>query len=137
MPAILMDPGEIRARISHIAASMRSEGVDLPGPSAAASPAAALVDRLPSWIARWGSLAEGENIWIYGEPCGGTGSSPSGQVLIGLPAGRYLVDTFDTVLRTAISRESAAGNPLVIGLVSVPGPFLLWIRPIGRISHPR
>jgi hypothetical protein len=135
MPAILMDPGEILACISRIAATMQTEGVDLPCPSAVAAPAAALVEKLPSWIARYGPLAEGKNVWVYCEPRCGTDSNPPSQVLICLPAGRYLVDTFDIGLRTCIARESAAGNPLVIGLVSVPRPFLLWIRPIGGIEE--
>jgi hypothetical protein len=135
MPAMLMDPGDVFTCISCIAATLQSEGVNLPCPSAHAAPAPSLVEKLPSQIARFGPLIEGENAWIYCEPRRRTESDPSGQALIHLPAGRYLVDAFDIVLRTCIARESASGNPLVIGLVSVPRPFLLWIRPIRGIEE--
>ncbi len=130
MPAILMAPGEAFISISRGSSTLQSGGMGLPSPSPRAIPAAPLLEKLPSWISRYGSLIEGKNVWIYCEPCCGTDTSPSGQFLIRLPAGRYLVDTFDIGLGACIARESAAGNPLVIALVSVPGPFLLWIRPI-------
>ena len=129
MPTIQMAPGEAYAFVSCVAATLQSQGMDLTPPTPAAIPAESLLEKLPSWIARCGSLIEGKNVWIYCEPRYDIGSDPSGQFLIRLPAGRYLVDTFDVSLRTCVARESAAGNPLIIALISVSKPLLLWIRP--------
>ena len=135
MSPILINPGELFICVSHIVAILQSKGVNLPGPSPLATSAASRLQNLPSWIARYGFVADGKDIWGYFEPRCSADSNPSDQVLIYLPAGRYFVDTFDIVLRTCIARESAEGNPLVIGLLPASGPSLLWIRPIERIEE--
>ncbi len=134
MPAIPMAPGEAYACVSRVAAALQSHGMDLTCPTPAAIPAESLLEKVPSWIARYGSLIEGNSVWVYCEPRRDTDSDPSGQFLIRLQAGRYLVDSFDINLRTCVARESAAGDPLVIALVSIPRPLLLWIRPIKPVA---
>ena len=49
-------------------------------------------------------------------------------MVIDVPCGRYLVETLDTVTSTWISRESAEGGPLVVGLPYTGNPVMVWIR---------
>lgn len=133
--AIWMDRGDVLQCVARFAESMRPGG-GLPCPSNDARCGAELVGKLPDRIARCGIVTEGMNAWAYLEPRAGCSPSAPHQILIYLPAGRYLVDTFDTVSHTCIARESAAGNPIVAGLADVPGPILLWIRPVGGPEGP-
>jgi len=51
------------------------------------------------------------------------------QEVLDLPAGRYLVETFDATTGQRLAIESALGAPLVIGLPSTGGPVMLRVRP--------
>jgi hypothetical protein len=133
--AVLMDLVETMTLVSRMAASLQLDGVPLPGPSESAALGAGLVGKLPAWVARFGLLVDGQDLWLYCEPHPGAQPGSHGQVLLHIPSGRYLVDTFDAVLRTSISRESASGGPLVAGLALIGRPILLWIRPSGRIEE--
>jgi hypothetical protein len=119
---------ETVAQVRQITDALRSAGIALPGLSTAAVADAALVGRLPAWVARFGPLSDGQNTWVYCEPHRQAEPLAPGQILLRLPAGRYLVDTFDTGSRAFWARESAAGDPLVVGLASSGFPLLLWIR---------
>ena len=134
MPATRMDPEDVAARVAQMVGFLQSGGVSLPAPPASAAPANAPAGALPPWVARFGLLVDGRQAWFYCEPHPGTGSGPPGQVLLDVPPGRYLVDTFVAGLPSAVARESAAGKPLVVGLGFAAKPTLLWIRPVGGIG---
>lgn len=132
---VIMDLGETITLVSQISSSLQSSGVPLPSPSRSSALGAELAGKLPAWVARCGLLIDGKNTWLYCEPRSGTEPASPGQVLLHLPAGRFLVDTFDTARPTCISRESATGGPLVVGLIFAGRPILLWIRPAGGIEE--
>lgn len=124
-----MDRNETVARLRQIAGSLRSARIDLPDPSADADVAAGLVEKLPTWVARFGPLGDGQNTWIYCEPHRGAAAGALSQIQLRMPAGCYLMDTFDTASHICLARESARGSPLVVGLIYTGRPILLWIRP--------
>ena len=108
---------------------LRSTGAFLPEPSKDAILCAGLVGALPGWVARFGPLSDGKNIWLCCDPRVDPESAPSGQFLLKLPPGRYIIDTFDLSSHNCICRESAAAAPLVAGMAYTGHRILLWIRP--------
>jgi hypothetical protein len=119
-----MKPADILGAIG----SLQAAGVPLPGPSECATSGNGLVGKRPEWMNRFGLLREEGNAWFYCAPNPNAEPGCSGQLLLQFPPGRYLVDTFDVHLKCAMARESAAGDPLVIGLPFSKNPLLLWIR---------
>ena len=113
---------------------LKTAGVDLPVPSAQAVREETLSFQLPAWVARAGLLRDRDHFWLYCVPAPAAAAETAGQTLIQLPPGRYLVDTFLAGTHTCVARESAAGNPLVVGLMYAPEPILLWIHPPSRTS---
>jgi hypothetical protein len=80
-----------------------------------------------------GSLRGADSHWFWLErgECATKGAAGSaGQIVLKLPAGRYLVDTLDVNRRTWIARESAAGHPLVAGIPAAGDRLLLRVRRI-------
>jgi hypothetical protein len=110
---------------------LRSAGVDVPELAAAAS-ACDAVKKMPSWVTQFSCLADGAHTWLYCEPGPTLMQSYPSQVMLDIPAGRYFIDTFDTISRACIARESAQAPPLVIGLACTGTSILLWIRPAVR-----
>jgi hypothetical protein len=114
---------------------LRAEARFVPMPPPSAVVKANLVAKLPNWVARYGLLMDGENAWLYCESYVGIEPDGYGQVVLGLPAGRYFIDTFEAGANSCRSRESATGNPIVAGLAFTERPILLWIRPSGGIEE--
>ncbi len=117
------------AKILEAIAELRSAGALLPTPSPKAVLDEKLPVNLPAWVVAAGLLRERDRFWLYCVPDSRACATSAGQGVIHLPPGRYLIDTFDVAARACVARESAAGSPLVIGLVHTPAPLLLWIRP--------
>jgi hypothetical protein len=82
---------------------------------------------LPTWVGSRHLLVEGEAIWIYIEPNASASGTEPGQLVLELPAARYMVEILDIASGTWISRESAAGGPLVAGLPFSKNPQLIRI----------
>ncbi len=87
-----------------------------------------LVRSLPSWVRRFGFLASPGHYCLWCDPVPAPGCTFASQMIIDIPQGRYIVDTFDPIAMTWVSRESAVGGPLVAGLPHTGNPVLAWIR---------
>lgn len=85
---------------------------------------------LPDWVGRFGMAAAREGFFLWCEPRPDAGETFPSQVILDLPPGRYLVDILDVSSGRWISRESAAGGPLVAGLPWPGGPALVLVRPV-------
>jgi hypothetical protein len=125
---------EIRSLISKALDGQQSTGFEIAYPSARARSDPALVPVMPPWVLRFGLLIEETNVWIWCEPQADATESFPSQIVIGLPAGRYLIDVLDALTSVCISRESAVAKPLVAGLPFTGSPIVLWIRRIGRVG---
>jgi hypothetical protein len=84
---------------------------------------------LPRHIGSAGLAADGEGFWLWLEPDPGAPTEGPGQFVLDVPAGRYVVELFDTEAGSWFSRESAAGNPLVAGLPLRGAALVVRIRP--------
>lgn len=91
---------------------------------------AVVVTQVPRWVKDVAVVRSGRDCLVMItrdlEMPGETG----GQFVADVPAGRYLVETLDIDGASWVSRESAAGNPLVAGLVCPGSAVLLRIRPV-------
>lgn len=89
-----------------------------------------IVRQMPGWIARVVVLADDDQAcWLWCEAETRSDDDPySGQMVLDKPAGRYLVDVFEPVEGRCVSRESAAGSPLVAGLPRVADRMLVYVR---------
>jgi hypothetical protein len=85
------------------------------------------IRHLPPWVGACRLLVEQETTWIYVQPRTPDAGPQPGQLVLDLPAARYLVEILDSASGTWISRESAAGNPLVAGLPFSKNPQLIRI----------
>jgi len=90
-----------------------------------------LVRSLPPWVERFGLLAGAGRYCLWCRPRPAPADAFPSQMVLDIPPGRFLVDILDAATRTWISRESAAGGPLVAGLPYTGNPIMAWIRPIG------
>jgi hypothetical protein len=88
---------------------------------------------MPSWVARVGVLRSRGTWWIWCEPRKGARPA-SGQFVIDVPAGRYMVDILDTCSHEWCSRESAAASPLVAGLPATGGAVLVRLRRVSSVT---
>lgn len=90
----------------------------------------AVVTQVPQWVRDLAVVRSGRDYLVLItrdlEMPGETG----GQFVADVPAGRYMVETLDIDHAAWISRESAAGGPLVAGLVCPGAAVLLRIRPV-------
>lgn len=85
------------------------------------------INHLPGWIEQYRVRHEGQVIWLDLEPSAHAADVHPGQMVIDLPPGRYMVEILDTVSGEWISRESAAGGPLVAGLPWTENPLVVKI----------
>jgi hypothetical protein len=95
---------------------------------AAASPE--LIKSLPGWIGRFGWLESRGSLVLWCEPRPDAGEAFPSQIILDLSPGRYFVEILDVASGQWISRESAAGGPLVAGLPRLEGPALVLVRPV-------
>ncbi len=116
---------------SKVAGTLASAGEAVPPGSLAAAPAD-LVRSLPGWVGAFGLLQAGPAIYLWCEPRLGAGESFPSQLILDVPGGRYFVDAFDAGSGDRISRESAAGGPLVAGIPATGSAILVSIRPAFR-----
>jgi len=90
---------------------------------------------MPAWVARVVVLSDDDDgCWMW---CDAAPSVPgySGQMVLDRPAGRYLVDVFDPGDGTCLSRESAAGGPLVAGLPRVASEVLVHVSRVEGVGE--
>lgn len=127
LPLRILDPPSVARRLKPFL-----EGMDL----AAASGLS--VRRAPAWVAAAGLGAAAGSYWLWLEPArgpsaarGAGGEAGMDQVVIDAPAGRYIVDMRDATTGAVLSRESAGGPPLVLGVPSRGVPVVAEIRPVG------
>ena len=85
---------------------------------------------LPPWVERVGFLGRPDRWCLWCEPRTSSSRGFPGQVVIDVRRGRYMVETLDGARSTWVSRESAEGGPLVIGLPYTGSPILVLIRRI-------
>ena len=108
-----------------IAPEARPPGID---PEALRGGQDSLIRSLPAWVKRFGFLAGTGHYCLWCDPLPAPGDAFPSQMILDIPCGRYIVDTYDTVAMTWVSRESAEGGPLVVGLPFTGNPVLVWIR---------
>lgn len=97
----------------------------------------AIIVRLPAWVTRVGVLQGPEGWWLYVErAAAGDARAPDagGQILMDVPPGRYAVETFDPSAGEWVGLESAAGGPLVAGLLCRGDAVILRIRRLADLS---
>jgi hypothetical protein len=119
----------------NVVAALRACGMPLaPADEASLRPAAPdLVARATLPLSAVGVLSAADDLWVWLErsaPAGDGATGSAGQIVLKLPAGRYLVDTLDVIRGAWIARESAAGYPLVAGIPAAGDRLLLRVRRI-------
>jgi len=87
-----------------------------------------LIRNLPLWVGRYGLITGDGQYLFWSEPIESPKDTFPSQAVIDVPRGRYMIDTLDTASSRWVSRESAEGGPLVIGLAYTGHPVLLWIH---------
>ncbi len=116
---------------SKVAGSLASAGIAVPAPALVAA-SSELVHGLPRWVGAFGLLEADGTIYLWCEPRAGRGERFPSQFVLDVPSGRYFVDTLDAASGDRISRESAAGGPLVAGIPATGSAILVSIRPAFR-----
>jgi hypothetical protein len=81
---------------------------------------------MPAWVVRAALLKSRGAWWLWCEPR--RGARGAGQLVMEVPAGRYMVDILDTQAHAWFSRESASGGLLVAGLPATGRPVLVRVR---------
>ena len=89
---------------------------------------ASLVSHWPAWVTRAGALIGSGVYCLWCQPHPDPRETFPSQLILNVPAGRYLVDVLDVGRAAWTSRETATGNPLVTGLPYTAGTLLVWIR---------
>jgi len=87
-----------------------------------------LVRSLPPWVGRFGLLAGSGFYCLWCEPDSSPAETFPGQMVLDIPSGRYMVEILDSATALWVSRESAAGGPLVAGLPYTGSSVLVRIR---------
>jgi hypothetical protein len=123
---------EIIPRVRRLREHLRRTGTQIPTGSAASVACDEVVAALPDWASGCEALTCGDGVWLLVRPRAQAGPDIRSQVVLRLPAGRYLIDTFDPTTCACVARESASGNPVVAGLPFAGKPVLLWIRAVAE-----
>ncbi len=89
---------------------------------------ASLVSHWPAWVTRAGALVGNGVYCLWCQPHPDPRETFPSQLILNVPAGRYMVDVLDVSRGAWMSRDSATGNPLVAGLPYTAGTLLVWIR---------
>lgn len=89
-----------------------------------------LLEQVPDWAAEAVVVREGANYLVVVTRDARHAAPTGGQFVFAVPAGRYMVETLDIDTATWVSRESAAGGPLVAGLVCPGSSIIVRIRPV-------
>ena len=126
-----LDAAVGRIAVALAAARMLDASVRIPARFTPAD--TALLLQAPAWVARAALLKSARAWWLWCEPR--RGRARDGQCVLDLPAGRYIVESLDTRSHTWVSCESAAGAPLVVGLVFTGRPVLVSIRRVTRAAQ--
>ena len=95
---------------------------------------ASLVSHWPAWVTRAGALIGNDVYCLWCQPHPDPRETFPSQLILNVPAGRYMVDVLDVSRAAWMSRESASGNPLVAGLPYTAGTLLVWIRMVERVA---
>lgn len=95
---------------------------------------ASLVSHWPAWVTRAGALVGSGVYCLWCQPHPDPRETFPSQLILNVPAGRYMVDVLDVGRGRWASRESATGNPLVAGLPYTAGTLLVWIRTVETVS---
>ena len=126
-----LDAAVGRIAVALAAARMLDASVRIPARFTPAD--TALLLQAPAWVARAALLKSARAWWLWCEPR--RGRARDGQCVLDLPAGRYIVESLDTRSHTWVSCESAAGAPLVVGLVFTGRPVIVSIRRVTRAAQ--
>lgn len=113
-----------------------------PGEGTAVTNAAALIRAVPAWAGATGAILISQSppstrpgvakpallvAWI--EPCSQVTPGFQNQLSLDLPAGRYMVLTFDSEKQLAVGSESAQGTPVVCGPPFDGAALAVVVRP--------
>ena len=93
-----------------------------------------MIRSLPGWVGHCRMRIRGNVIWLHIEPSAAIKrmkKKENGQIVVALPAQRYMVEIRDIASGAWISRESAAGGPLVAGLPCTGSALDVRISPVG------
>jgi hypothetical protein len=94
---------------------------------------ASLVSHWPAWVTRAGALVGKDVYCLWCQPHPDPRETFPSQLILNVPAGRYIVDVLDVSRAAWRSSESGTGHPLVVGLPYTSGTLLVWIRLVGPI----
>lgn len=87
--------------------------------------------RVPAWVSEVGAVRDGSALWLWLDGAGRSQVAGNeltiDQMVLELPEGRYLVESYDVEARAWVGRESAASPPLVIGVPHRAGAVLLRV----------
>jgi hypothetical protein len=117
-------------RIAVALAAAREVDASVRIPAKFVSADRALIRQAPAWVARAALVKSARAWWLWCEPR--RGRARDGQVVIDLPAGRYIVEALDTRSQAWVSCEAATGAPLTAGLPFTGRPVLVAIRKVAR-----
>ena len=120
-------------RLAVALASARMLDASVRVPAAFRSMDQAAIRQAPPWVARAALVKSARAWWLWCEPR--RGRARDGQCVLDLPAGRYIVESLDTISHTWVSCESAAAAPLVIGVPFTGRPVLVSIRRVTRAAQ--
>jgi hypothetical protein len=126
-----LDSGTVIERIVAALDEIRRRGGPSVPPRAFIPADLARVERWPAWVSG-AALLESRSTWWLWCVCRKGSTAGVDQMVMDTPPGRYLVDVLDTHAPAWVSRESAAGAPLVVGLPHTGHAILVRIR---RVSN--
>ena len=123
-----LDAGKALERIvTALAATPAGTGSRVSIPAVFTEADTAAIRLLPPWVVRAALFKSRGTWWLYCEPRAGARAG-TGQFVLNVPPGRYMIDLLDTRAPAWYSRESAAAPPIVAGLPGTGAPVLARIR---------
>ncbi len=88
---------------------------------------------VPAWVGEYGVARLGAVWLLYVARAEGAQPDAMGQAVLDVPAGRYLVDTYDVAERNWRTLESAAAPPLVIGVPRCDHAIVVRVRAVASL----